>query len=256
MKLFTYATSPYARKVRMMLDYKGLQYEPVERCYSLDRKEDLRAASERAEVPVLTLDDGIVISDSTIICEFLEETHPTPALFPRDPRERARMRAIEDLCDRDFDAVAYGYWVATMRAQAPESPAMKAAAQGEFSSLLRRLEGELAEREYFCGALTLADLCAITHVAAAPALGVPLREFPALMRWAGRVREIPAVKADFERLRNALAHVHDINAELAGPDGRVHWRDSRLEWPIRHGFIDFVAREFHAGRMMFPPDAA
>lgn len=39
LKLFTFATSPYARKVRMALDYKGVSYEPVERCYSLDRKE-------------------------------------------------------------------------------------------------------------------------------------------------------------------------------------------------------------------------
>ena len=38
------------------------------------------------------------------------------------------------------------------------------------------------------------------------------------------------------------------------PDGRVHWRDSRLEWPIRSGFIDLVGREFHAGKMMFPPE--
>ena len=42
MKLFTFATSPYARKVRIVMDYKGIAYEPVERCYSLDRKEDLR----------------------------------------------------------------------------------------------------------------------------------------------------------------------------------------------------------------------
>ena len=41
-----------------------------------------------------------------------------------------------------------------------------------------------------------------------------------------------------------------------GPDGRIHWRDCRLEWPVRHGFIDLVAREFHAGKMMFPPKAS
>ena len=51
MKLFTFATSPYARKVRMELDYKGVSYEAIERCYSLDRKEDLRCANVRAEVP-------------------------------------------------------------------------------------------------------------------------------------------------------------------------------------------------------------
>jgi glutathione S-transferase len=256
MKLFTYATSPYARKVRMMLDYKQIEYEPIERCYSLDRKEDLRAASERAEVPVLVLDDGTIIADSTIICEYLEEAHPAPPLFPRDPRERARMRAIEDLSDRDFDAVAYGYWIAVMRAEAPESSAIKAAAQAEFAGLLRRLERELGARDFFCGALSLADLAAIAHVAGAPAIGVALRDFPALSRWAPRVREVPAVKVDFERMVRALSQVHDISAELQGPDGRVHWRDARLEWPVRHGFIDFVAREFRAGKMLFPPDAA
>ena len=48
MKLFTYATSPYARKAQMALEFKGVEFEPIERCYSLDRKEDLRSASERA----------------------------------------------------------------------------------------------------------------------------------------------------------------------------------------------------------------
>ena len=96
MKLFTFATSPYARKVRIVLDYKGITYEPIERCYSLDRKEDLRAASIRAEVPVLVLDDGRTIADSTIICEYLEQVYPQPAVFPVDPYQRVRMRRIED----------------------------------------------------------------------------------------------------------------------------------------------------------------
>jgi len=67
MKLFTYATSPYARKVRMALDYKSVSYEPLERCYSIDRKEDLRCVTPRAEVPTVVLDDGRTITDSTII---------------------------------------------------------------------------------------------------------------------------------------------------------------------------------------------
>ena len=66
---------------------------------------------------------------------------------------------------------------------------------------------------------------------------------------------IPAAKADRDRLVAALAKVHDITSELEGPGGKVHWRDSRLEWPIRHGFLEFVAREFRAGKMMFPPEA-
>ena len=66
---------------------------------------------------------------------------------------------------------------------------------------------------------------------------------------------IPAVKSARDRLVAALSKVHDVTGELEGPDGKVHWRDSRLEWPICHGFLEFVAREFGAGKMMFPPEA-
>jgi glutathione S-transferase len=255
MKLFTFATSPYARKVRMALDYKGVLYDPVERCYSLDRKEDLRSASARAEVPVLVLDDGRAIADSTIICEYLEDTYPRPALFPEDPYERARMRAIEDLCDRSFDAISYSYWLAMVRSDAPESEAMKKSARAEFSNLLGALERELADRDFLCSDLSIADLAAVCHVSGARAMGIDLAPWPRLGAWMGRMRAMPAVEADFRRVAKAIAAMHDLKSEFEGSDGRVHWRDARLEWPLRHGFIDFIVREFRAGKMMFPPEA-
>jgi len=255
MKLFTFATSPYARKVRMMLELKKIDFEPIERCYSLDRKEDLRVASARAEVPTLVLDDGRSISDSTIICEYLEEAFPNPPLFPADKYERARMRMIEDLCDRAFDAVSYGFWMAAARTDAPESAAMTAASRDEFSQLLARLEGELAEREFFCGAMSVADLAAICYVPSAGAMRISMNAYPRLATWTLRMRAVASVAADLARLKSALAKAHDITSEFEGPDGKVHWRDSRLEWPIRRGFADFVIREFKAGKMMFPPDA-
>ena len=257
MKLFTFATSPYARKVRMVLDYKGLPYEPIERCYSLDRQPDLRAASERAEVPVLVLDDGREIADSTIICEFLEQVYPDPPTFPKDAYERARMRAIEDLCDRAFDALGFGYYFAVLRKGERESEAMRTAAVEECRALLRRLEAKLGDRDYFCGALpTVADFAAICHAPLASAMRIDLKSMPRLTPWIARMRALPVVSADHDRAAKAWKGAHNIAAEFEGPDGRIHWRDSRLEWPVRHGFIDLVAREFHAGKMMFPPDAA
>lgn len=257
MKLFTFATSPYARKVRIVMDHKGVPYEAAERCYSLDRKEDLRTASKRAEVPVLVLDDGRTIADSTIICEYLEQVYPTPAVFPRDAYERARMRMIEDLCDRSFDALGFGYYLGVLRKEAPESAAIQQAAKDECRALIETLERELGERDYFCGAEpTLADFAAITHAPLAHALRIDMKDFPRTAAWMRRVREIPAVAGDRERASQAWQGAHNLAAEFEGPDGRIHWRDSRLEWPVRHGFIDLVAREFHAGKMMFPPDAS
>jgi glutathione S-transferase len=257
MKLFTFATSPYARKVRIVLDYKGIAYEPIERCYSLDRKQDLREASIRAEVPVLVLDDGRTIADSTIICEYLEQVYPQPAVFPVDPYQRARMRRIEDLCDRTFDAVGFGYFLGVLRKDAPEAEPIKSAAREECRALLGVLERELeAGGDYFCGAIGLADFAAICHVPIARAMEIGLDGFSRLAAWSDRMRRVPAVAADRQRAAKAWQGVHNIAAEFEGPDGRIHWRDSRLEWPVRHGFGDLVMREFHAGKMMFPPDAA
>jgi len=252
MKLFTFATSPYARKVQMMLDYKGIAYEALERCYSLDRNEDLRCINERAEVPTLVLDDGRVIADSTIIGEYLEDAFPHPALFPRHPYERARMRKIDDLCDRGLDAATFGYFFGELRG----NPAMKEAAVVELRALFEILERELGERNCFCGDLSMADFAAVPHVPLVRVTGIGFGDFPRLDAWMIRMREIPAVRDDRRRLTQAVAQAAGIAGEFEGPDGRIHWRDSRLEWPIRHGFVDAVAKEYHAGKMMFPPDAS
>jgi glutathione S-transferase len=257
MKLFTFATSPYARKVQIVLDYKGVPYESCERCYSLDRIEDLRVASKRAEVPVLTLDNGRTLYDSTIICEFLEQVYPDPPVYPKDAWERARMRTIEDLCDRTFDAIGFGYFLGLLRKDAPESSAMQAAAKTECGAMMETLERELGDYPFFCGAVpTLADFVAITHAPLARTMRLDRNATPRVNAWMERMRTIPAVADDHTRAAKAWQGVHNLAAEFEGPDGRIHWRDSRLEWPVRHGFIDLVAREFHAGKMMFPPDAS
>jgi glutathione S-transferase len=256
MKLFTFATSPYARKVRIVLDYKGIAYEPVERCYSLDRKEDLRSTSARAEVPVLVLDDGRSIADSTIISEYLEQVYPAPPVYPRDAFERSRMRTIEDLCDRTFDAVGFGYFLGVLRKAAPESAAIQDAARDECRALMEVMERELGHRDYFCGEVSLADFSVICHAPLARSMKTDMSDLPRMRAWMDRMRQIPAVAADHERAAEAWSGVHNIAAEFEGPDGRIHWRDSRLEWPVRHGFIDLVAREYHAKKMMFPPKAS
>ena len=255
MKLFTFATSPYARKVRIVLDYKGIAYEPIERCYSLDRIEDLRSTSARAEVPVLVLDDGRSIADSTIISEYLEQVYPEPPVYPHDAFERSRMRMIEDLCDRTFDAVGFGYFLGVLRKEAPEAAAIQDAARDECRALMARLERELGDRNYFCGAISLADFSVVTHAPLARSMKIDMGELPRMRAWIDRMRQVPAVAADHERAAKAWSGVHNIAAEFEGPDGRIHWRDSRLEWPVRHGFIDLVAREYHAKKMMFPPKA-
>mgnify|MGYP001458672501 CR=1 FL=1 len=143
-----------------------------------------------------------------------------------------------------------------LRKDAPESQAMKRAAEKELRQLLALLERELGESNFSCGQISLADLAAICYVPGTKAMGVNADEFKRLQAWIERMRGIPAVAADHERTRKAMHEVRSIADEFEGPDGRIHWRDSRLEWPVQHGFTDLAAREFHAGKMMFPPDAS
>src|SRR5262249_51332219 len=97
--------------------------------------------------------------------EYIEEVYPQPPLYPTEPYERARMRTIEDLCDRSFDAVGCGFGLAVVGAQERESQAMKHAATEELGGPLPVLERELGERDFFCGELSLADFAAIGSVA-------------------------------------------------------------------------------------------
>jgi glutathione S-transferase len=81
MRLFRFRYSPYARKVQMLLDLLGLEYEIVEVPYS-DRTELATLTGGYIYVPVLEDDDGTVVVESRAICERLIERHGGSALVP------------------------------------------------------------------------------------------------------------------------------------------------------------------------------
>src|SRR5215472_10360585 len=102
MKLYTHALSPFSAKVRIVLREKGLQFDdeqlPITRKAILSKPERLLAANPRGQVPTL-FDEDLVLYDSTVILEYLEERAPTPALLPMGAKARARARLLEDDAD-------------------------------------------------------------------------------------------------------------------------------------------------------------
>ncbi|MBL8913228.1 MAG: maleylacetoacetate isomerase [Archangium sp.] len=96
MKLFNYWRSSASYRVRLALHFKGLSFEyaPVNLVKGEQHQAEHIARNPWHSVPVLQLDDGTLIPQSVAIVEYLEEKHPTPALFPRDLVARARMRAM------------------------------------------------------------------------------------------------------------------------------------------------------------------
>jgi glutathione S-transferase len=99
--------SPYVRKVLACINLKGLAYEvdPITPFFGND---EFRRLSPLCRIPVL-IDGDFSISDSSVICAYLDEAFPRPALFPADPKDRARARWFEEFADsRLGDAIIWG----------------------------------------------------------------------------------------------------------------------------------------------------
>lgn len=89
--------SPYVRKVKLVLLEKNLEHA-TEDVIPFNPPKGWRAISPLGKIPAFRHDDKI-INDSTIICEYLERLHPSPALQPSDPYLQARARWIEEYVD-------------------------------------------------------------------------------------------------------------------------------------------------------------
>jgi maleylacetoacetate isomerase len=95
MRLYDYWRSSAAYRVRLALNFKGLRYEqvPVDLRAGAQRSPEFLKINPQGLVPVLE-DDGVVLTQSLPILNYLEERCPEPALLPKDAAGRAKARAI------------------------------------------------------------------------------------------------------------------------------------------------------------------
>jgi maleylacetoacetate isomerase len=95
MKLYTFFRSSAAFRVRIALNLKGLQYESAPKHFARNehRTKEYLAINPQGLIPALAV-DGIVLSQSLAIVEYLNDRHPQPPLLPADPLDRARVRSM------------------------------------------------------------------------------------------------------------------------------------------------------------------
>ncbi|MGQ0741932.1 MAG: maleylacetoacetate isomerase [Alphaproteobacteria bacterium] len=102
MKLYNYFRSGTSYRTRIVLNLKGLKYEyvPVSLLKGAQHSAEFDTINPMHAVPVLEI-DGVRIAQSPAIIEYLEETYPDPPLLPKDPADRAHVRALAAIvgCD-------------------------------------------------------------------------------------------------------------------------------------------------------------
>jgi glutathione S-transferase len=154
--------SPYVRKVLVFLDLKSVAYEidPIIPFMGDDRFSKL---SPVRRIPVL-LDDRVTLADSSVICQYLEERHPEPALYPADIAERARARWLEEFADsrmgevfiwRLFNQVAINPFV---WGEQTDHAVLEKTLSLEIPDVLDYLEARLPREGFLFGSLSIADI--------------------------------------------------------------------------------------------------
>ena len=147
MKLIIAKPSPYARKARVALIEKGIEFETiVENPWLPDTR--ISGVNPLGKIPALVLDDGSVIHDSKVIVEYLETLNVPPALIPSSPDLRIAHKQIEAIADGISDAVVLIRLEGT-RPAAKQSADWVGRQRKKIEAGVAELSRLLGEREWF-----------------------------------------------------------------------------------------------------------
>jgi glutathione S-transferase len=248
--LWDNAFSPFARKVRMVLEHKGLAFEAVD-ALAPEQRDRLAAVNPRVEVPVLD-DDGVVVVNSADVVAYLEHRYPERPVYPSEPALRVRARAWERTADTLLDAILHdiSIFLWAFPGSTPP-PGLLEAAREDLDALYADLERALAGGgPYVCGELSIADLALFPHLTGVKLLGVSfsVERHSRLLEWYRRMRTLDVCRGDVARVQAFLAALPPDRPPLQ----HVVWRGDRVEWVLARGFHDWFLGEIRAGRVAWP----
>ena len=152
MKLLGSITSPYVRKVRIVMAEKKLDYQwLLEDVWAADSS--VVAANPLGKVPCLVMEGGEAVFDSRVIVEYLDTLSPVGKLIPVQGRERAEVKTWEALADGLLDAAILARLEATWagRAEQQRSAAWIERQMGKIAAALKAMSTGLADKAYCSG---------------------------------------------------------------------------------------------------------
>ena len=253
--LYEHPLSPYAQKCKIALYEKGVAFDVKTPTAIGTGQVDnaFLAASPRGEVPALVHGDFSVF-DSTVILEYIEDAFPTPAMLPKDPKQRARARMIEDAMDTLYEPINWGLgelrWF--KRAEGEQARVIEARASGQARDFYAWLERQLDGQTWFCGdSFGWADLSVIPYINGSSGLGVGPSANSKLGQWQARANARPSVAKTAAAAAAPPPPPATPGEAVKQRLFKREYRDHRLEWMIRSGGLDVVLEGIKADTIRF-----
>jgi glutathione S-transferase len=203
MKLYN-SFGPNPQVVRIFMAERGIELpiEEVDIMAGVNRQSDYLGVNPAGQTPALQLDDGSLVTEITVICEYLDETQPGEPLMGSTPEARAQIRrwmrwvdlnVTEPLVVAFRGAEGLPIFKDRMRCLPEAADGLKASAQDK----LEWLDGQLVGRDYLAGdRFTLADILLYSFLSFGEQVGQPLnRDLKNLSAWFDRCNARPSAKA-------------------------------------------------------------
>ena len=198
-RLYHFPLSPFCRKVRLVLAEKKLEVELIDERY-WEPSPDFLRRNPAGKVPVLRIENK-VLSESQAICEYIDETNPTPPLMPRDVDARYEVRRLCAWFDDKFHSevtskLLYERVNKKIMAQGyPDSKNVKFGA-GRIKYHLDYMGWLLEQRRWLAGdAMTLADFAAAAHLSSLDYISdVDWDRNLAVKDWSAKIKSRPAFR--------------------------------------------------------------
>jgi glutathione S-transferase len=204
--------SPYVRKVLVCLEIKGIAYE-VDHIVPFFGDDRFSRLSPLRRIPVL-VDGDLVLSDSSVICQYIDDKEPAPALLPSDIRDRARARWLEEFADtrmgdvfiwRLFNQIAIrpSVW-----GEKGDRELVDRTLKEDVPAVLDYLEAEAPVEGFRFGTLSLADIAiaAFFRNAGWVRFQIDATHWPRAAAWIARTLAEPAF-AKLARIEDAVLRV-------------------------------------------------
>jgi glutathione S-transferase len=194
-KLHYHPLSTYSRRVLIALIEKDIVYEgiAIDMAARKHKEAAYLALNPYGRVPTLE-EDGFVLYESTAILDYLEATHPKPALAPKDARSRALVEMHMKLCDLQMTR-PWATIVFPKRFLPKErwNETAMAEAKTEVEKHLAIVERQLGDRQFLVGdQFTLADLCYLPFLEFLPL--AEIKSPPLVAAWSERLLARPSAR--------------------------------------------------------------